>query len=296
MTENNPTEFSVIYDGDALKQHTMDVKDLAPALLSLGQAFDRANSLLNGEKADINLNIKALSPGSFDIALILSQTLQGASNAISWDWLTSAINLREVLIGTPSGIIGLVMLIRKLKGKKPKQIETPEGITFEAENIKISVHKDVAKLFNDRITRDLIEGVVRPLQKPGIKTLSFKEKEKVLETVDSSEVEYFTFNGDEGSPKEYIIPRQRLQIDSLKFKKGKWQLNDGAHSNWYLMDDKVFLDSIKKGKLFGMYDILICDVSMNQQILSDGKLKLDYAVKKVINHFRPGEQLPFKAE
>ena len=157
----------------------MDVKDLAPALLSLGQAFDRANSLLNGNKATINLHIKALSPGgSFDIALILCQALQGASDVISWDWLTSAVSLREVLIGTPTGVLGLVMLIKQLKGQKPKQTETKNGIVFEADNIKITVSKEVAKLFNDKITRDLLEGVVRPLQRPGIENISFKEKIK----------------------------------------------------------------------------------------------------------------------
>ena len=73
MVDKNkqPTEFSVTYAGDALDNNLMGVKDLAPALLSLGQAFERANTLLNGDRATVNLNIKALSPGSFGISLVL---------------------------------------------------------------------------------------------------------------------------------------------------------------------------------------------------------------------------------
>ena len=105
-------------------------------------------------------------------------------------------------------------------------------------------------------------------------------------------MEYFTFGDDKEGVNENIIPRQRLQIEGLKFKKGKWELSDGAHINWYTMDDQEFLQAIEKGKTFGKYDILICEVLMTQHIQSDGKLKSEYTVKRVLKHSRPGEQLP----
>jgi len=294
--ENNdihPIEFSVIYDGESLRNNTMDVKDLAPALLSLGQAFDRANSLLNGDKAEVNLHIRALSPGSFDIALLLSQTLQGASSAISWDWLTNANNLTALLIGAPVGTLSLVMLIKQLKGKKPKQTETKDCIIFEVENIKLTVPKEVARLYNDKPIREQIEGVVRPLLKSGINKVTFKQNKKELTEVNSAEVKYFSLSDDKENVKEYLIPRQRLQIASLTFKGGKWCLSDGANTHWYSMDDKDFDMAIRNGKAFGMWHILICEVVMTQQLLPDGKLKLEYAVKKVLDHIIPGEQSKF---
>ena len=297
MVDKNkqPTEFSVTYAGDALDNNLMGVKDLAPALLSLGQAFERANTLLNGDKATVNLNIKALSPGSFGISLVLSQMLQNASVApISWDWLTNANSLTGIILGTPLGAYGVVKLIKELKGKKPKQTENDNCVTFEVEKIKIIVPKGTARLYNDKPMRDQIEGVVRPLLKQGINKITFKQNDKELEHVDNTEVEYFSLTDDKDNAQEIIIPRQRLQIDSLRFKKGKWKLNDGAHVNWYSMDDQEFLQAIEKGKTFGKYHILICEVLMTQQVQPDGKLKLDYAVKKVLNHITPAEQLPFK--
>ncbi len=290
---SQPVEFSVVYDGEALTDNTMDVKDLAPALLSLGQAFDRANSLLNADRADINLQIKAISPGSFDISLLLSQIVPTAGNALSTDWLKSAETLKELIIGTPTGAIGLLMLIKKLKGQKPKQTSTPDGIIFEADKVRLVVPSDVARLFNDRHERDQVEGVIRPLRKKGITKVVFKQGKQELETVTSDEMPYFEAGSDKDNVTEYLIPRQRLQIDSLTFKQGKWKLNDGGNSHWYSMDDKDFATAIEKGKAFGKFDILLCEVIMTQQMKPDGQLRLDYSVKKVIRHVsNPSQQLP----
>ena len=289
-------EFSVIYEGDALNNNTMDVKDLAPALLSLGQAFDRANSLLNGDKSEVNLQIKALSPGSFDISLVLTQMLHGASGVMSWDLLTNANALIVLIIGTPVSVLGLVHLIKELKGKKPKQTESPDGIIFEADNIKLTISKDVARLYNDKPMRDQIEGVVRPLLKSGISKVTFKHNEKLIGGINGPEAGYFSSLDDKDNVTEIIIPKQRLQIDSLRFKQGKWQLSDGAHTNYYTMDDKDFLQAIENGKTFGKYHILICEVLMTQHQQMDGKLKLDYAVKKVLKHITPAEQFQLREQ
>ena len=131
-------EFSVSYEGDALAQNTMDVRDLAPALLALGQSFERANSLFNGDRASISLRIRATKPGSFEIGLFLQQVLEGATDVLSGDLMVSAFVLKELLIGGgDKGVIGLLQFLKHLGGKKPQQIEeTPDGITFEAENVK----------------------------------------------------------------------------------------------------------------------------------------------------------------
>ena len=67
--------FTVAYDGDSVKNHLMDVRDLAPALLSIGQLFDEANRVLNGDHASIKLQVKALQEGSFEISFEMLQTI-----------------------------------------------------------------------------------------------------------------------------------------------------------------------------------------------------------------------------
>jgi len=100
-------EFSVSYDGDALTQNTMDVRDLAPALLALGQSFERVNSLSNGDRASVSLRIRATKPGSFEVVLFLQQLLEGATDVLSGDMMVSAFVLKELLIGGGGrGVIG----------------------------------------------------------------------------------------------------------------------------------------------------------------------------------------------
>ncbi|MDA0734767.1 MAG: hypothetical protein O2909_08055 [Chloroflexi bacterium] len=103
------TELVFAYEGDALTEHTMDVRDLAPALLAFGQAFERANSLLNGERAVINPRIRATQPGSFELWLLLTQLYQESTEFLSGDFITSASNLKQLFIGgsTVGGGIGL---------------------------------------------------------------------------------------------------------------------------------------------------------------------------------------------
>lgn len=40
---NQSTEFKIIYDGESLKNHSMEIRDLAPALLALGNLFKGKN-------------------------------------------------------------------------------------------------------------------------------------------------------------------------------------------------------------------------------------------------------------
>ncbi|WP_181418511.1 hypothetical protein [Komagataeibacter xylinus] len=51
--------FTIAYDGPALRNHAMDVRALAPALLGFGTLFDAANAALNGDDSK-SLNQKAV--------------------------------------------------------------------------------------------------------------------------------------------------------------------------------------------------------------------------------------------
>lgn len=295
--KSREVEFSISYDGEALAQHTMDVRDLAPALISLGQSFERANTLLNGDRASVSLSVRATQPGSFEISLILDQLFDRASDVLCGDLMTSAFVLKELLIGgRGGGIVGLIQFLKRLKGKKPKKIsETNNTITFEADNVRITIPSDVARLYYDKPVRDNVEAVMRPLSKRGIEAVLFKEKGKEIESITKPEVDYFNSEEyDSDNIAEHVIPSQRLQITSLTFdKEGKWRLSDGANIHWYAMDDQDFIKEIQRGKRFGKDDILICEVLLTQRIEDTGKLRLDYAVKKVLKHITPAKQMPF---
>lgn len=64
------TGFSVVVDGPTLADGQMSVRDLAPALLALGELFAEASVIAYPAREPVALNIKATDKGSFDANLI----------------------------------------------------------------------------------------------------------------------------------------------------------------------------------------------------------------------------------
>ena len=300
MTTSNQAsavEFVVSYEGDALANHTMPVRDLAPALLALGQAFDRANSILNGDRASVALEIRATQQGSFEIALTLQQLFEGAVGFLSGDIITSSANIKELFFGGASSI-GLVALIKRLKGSQPKQVETqdPENdkITLEIDGLRLSVPGKLTDLLRDNSLREQMEAVVRPVMKEGVDKVVFREGSRTLETVEKGEAQYFRQRPpvDATTTQTIHIARQRLKPASVNFsKKGKWKLSDGEKARWYAINDVAFMKEVEDGqRRFGSRDLLVCEVEMTQSVDAQGDLSLDYAITAVLVLIEPPEQ------
>src|SRR5439155_22077139 len=71
--------FLLKYEGPALVDHTIDVTDLAPALLGLSELIDEANHVINSDRTSISLRSKATEPGCFQVEIHAAQTLTNAA-------------------------------------------------------------------------------------------------------------------------------------------------------------------------------------------------------------------------
>ncbi len=285
-------EFSISYEGDALAQHTMPVRDLAPALLALGQAFDRANELLNGDRASVSLEIRATQPGSFQVMLDLRQLLEQAASALSPDFLSDATDLKNLLLGGT----GLIGVIKYFKGRKPKEVSRTGGfVTLELEKLRLEVPLSVFALHKDRHLRENIEAVIRPVTKPGVDRVVFRQRNEVTQTVEKSDAECFSQDGEgPATSSEIIIPRQRLRVVSPDFEKGKWRLHDGDTTHHYEIADKDFVQEVEQGsRSFRRGDVLVCQVVLTQHIDDQGgPTRLKYRVSAVLKHVTKVTTLP----
>jgi hypothetical protein len=281
-------KFTIAYDGPAVKNGEMDVRDLAPALLAVGQLFDAANVALYGQEAKpISVKVAATQAACFEIDLIAIGSLwDQAKLLLSGDASSAIVNLiTYITVGSGS----LIALIKFLKGKNPDKIEEIGAgqirITFDSEVLIVPL--EMLRLYRDVQVRKAVEKLIEePLSKEGIDSFKILDAQRVSSTeVVKSEASYFIAP----VPSDNILLNQSIRsaysIVSLAIKEdNKWRLYDGNNQINATISDDDFLGRVDKSLIrFAKGDILICEVTV-EQVQSAAGLKTNYTVTKVIEH------------
>lgn len=284
--------FKIAYDGEALRDHSMDVRDLAPALLSLGKLFDAANFIINGDKVTINLQVKAHSAGSFEVALELFQSLGAqVSHFLAGDFITSVLNLKELIVG---GGVGLFYLIKKLKGKNPDRVMHLNNgmVSLELNGETIIVPVNLLRLYQDVAVRVAAEEVLRPLYHEKIDRFVIRDNGEVIEEITKKDIDYFTLPDIRDEIINESAHEAAYSIVSLAFKDdNKWRLHDGNSTISVQMKDNIFRRKVEENLIsFSKGDILRCRIKATQW-RADSGLKTEYEVLEVIEHIPAARQM-----
>jgi hypothetical protein len=293
--------FTIAYDGPALRDGAMDVRDLAPALLALGQLLDAANAALNGDAAQLKLQVRATERGSFQIVLDLAQhwsadvlgfferpDVGGATNLLAWV-------LGVPAVGT-AAINSLISLTKILRGRSPDQVERlPDNtmrIIFGTETIDVPI--ELLRLYQDVAVRNAVQKLIdEPLKREGVERFEVRKDGAVAESVSKAEAGFFARPV---VPDETLVDETRrsaFSIVSLAFKEdNKWRLFDGNTQISAAIEDQDFLGRVNDSQIaFTKGDILLCDVRVTQRRTSEG-LKTDYVVEHVVEHRTAARQIP----
>lgn len=291
---SSETEFTVSFEGQALSDHAMDVRDLAPALMALGQLFEHSNKLINEDRAKTKLRTVALSPGSFEIHFALQVGLiDGIVDILSGDHITAALNLRDLLfaIGGIGGVGGVVKLVKFLKGRVPKKedvSENDDGTVTIYDNGKVIVitSQEAFKLYLDVNVRQEMHKSLSPLDEDGIEKFVIKSEGEIKSEIHDYEYEDFRYE-EEFVDIVDVLEQSAFRIVSLTFREGnKWRLSTGDEGETISVsiNDEEFLDRIQARETqFGDGDILVCDVR-KRQYMEGPNLKVEYTVVKVHEH------------
>lgn len=290
-------DFTLTYDGPALANHEMDVRDLAPAMLAVGELFDALNSLLNGDGVEIAVNVRVHEPGCFSVVFeVLQNWKDGALALLSGDAITAAINLRDLILASGAG---LVWLIKKTKGRTLDKVETASPgmarITIGEEAFEVPLA--LLRAYQELTVRSALERVVaKPLAQTGIDEVRFEARGR-SEVVRASEIDWFRVPEVSETILVDDTREAAYSIISLAFKEeNKWRLHDGSNSVSALIEDEDFLRRVDANAVrFAKGDVLVCDVRFMQRQTAKG-LVTEHRVVKVKRHIPAPRQLPLLPE
>lgn len=287
-------KFHVVYDGKALEEHLMDVRDLAPAMMAISDLLTHANKEINGDKLEIQLNVKAnFKTGCFGIEFVehLSWVNQ-IKDLLVGPAATALANASGILglVGFFSGgTVGVIQIYKRLQGKPPVKIEETDNNTkvFYSETEYLEVDKRALRLYRSKVIASDIEKMLEPLSKDGIDSFYVVREmhdDNVELFIDKKEVDYFKFQELDDHLSESIT-ETFLQIESISFKeKNKWRFNNGGSTINASISDEAFLQKIDSGLLrFGKGDLLKVKLK-TIQFLAHTKLKTEFEVMEVIEH------------
>lgn len=298
MNSNDRYQLTIAYDGSALEDGTMDVQELAPALLAIGELVNECNKVLNKRDDKIQVKVKAgFKKGSFMTEVVIQ----------SKDWLDQimtlmqpAFNIKEILelagvIG--GGGYGLFWVIDKIKGRKitkaTQRSDDSVELIFEDGSNPVITNINVYNLYRDINVQKSAEKIVRPLKKDGIDefyTVANNEKTTVT-TKDA--VRYFGMaNQLEANNETLMLETETINIFKVitaQFEDGyKWRLSNGQDKITASLTDKAFLSSVELGDVaISKEDLFKVRLKTLQWKKADNSLRTENEITEVLEHIIP---------
>ena len=299
----NKASLSLRIEGNYVENGEIDVIDMTRALFVLANIIEEANKQVNGDKAKVSVKLKATSPGSVVVELVIVQSLIDHiltlfdSLAGHKDGISAANDLAEILFKAGSLGGGLFWLKKKLGGKKPERVERNKvGSNVYVGGECFLVDNRVIDLLGNQLIQEKSKQFVSVLYHVGLEKMSILQDGEEPMTLEKKDLPSFEIYEDEPAVKENILVDEErtmyLNIDSLSFIQGnKWRVNAGGEPFFVDVDDVNFLKQVDKGGVaFSKNDVLYCLVRQ-KQFQQKGVLKIERRILKVIEHQKGSRQL-----
>lgn len=300
----------LIYKLNGNMDEGINVNDLSPFLLSLGQLISEAHRTLHPNNKDISVNIKPFQKGSFEINLLVypQQIMSFLSNGQGKD-IKDALEI----VGIITGISGFTLLevIRRLKGKC-KSIQPLESGEFRYEsddNTALTVDSRVHSLFqNCNIHNHIYNGIAKPLEVSGVTSAESylkddEEKTKVvyendivqpIKTYAKSEIVGVDIEQLTESTRVMYVHPKRLSVEGDR---DHWSFRIGKD---YIITatilDKDFLNKIKRGAIRLSRSDELKVLVIERQVRKDNDISISWDIIEVQDYKAGPEQTEIEYE
>lgn len=299
--------FYIVYDGPALASCEMDVRQLAPALHSLGDLLENANRVVHGKAFRSQVKVKgSFKTGCFGIDLSFTQSLmESFVGLFSSQYMDAALNMAEALglcvIASKKGRSSLIGFMRWLKGRPIKRvIELEDGkVRIEVDDDHLEIEKEIIQMFQDIEIRKALDGVIRkPLEEEGIDSFGVGKDRNTVTVIRKEEAIYFAAPE---LPDELISESTYdtvVKVVNVAFQEeNMWRLSEGQNVFYAKIEDQNFIKDVQANeKAFAKDDLFFVTLTKKQYLGEKGNVKTEYVVLKVNDHRSAARQitLPFE--
>jgi len=298
------SHFRITYDGAALASSEMDVRELAPALLAVGDLLDAATRALHGERIKAQTNVRAsFKTGSFgiDFNLATDWALKVRS-LLAGETASALANALEILgalgLAAWQGKRGLLAVLKWLRARRIEKVEVGErSARLVVEGEAIEIERIVLDLLRDLAVREAMDKMLAPLDRDGIDTFAVGTDDAIFDTVTEAERAWFVAPTVEDDLILDDVRKMVFSIVSLVFKgDNKWRLYDGAATIHATISDAGFLSRVDQNvERFAKGDSLVCKVRVRQWQTASG-VRTDYEVVEVLEHRQAARQIRLPLE
>jgi len=302
-------KIDLIYKLNGDFEDGIDVFELAPVLLSIGQLISESQKILYPDRPPLAVNVRPFKEGSFDIQIIL-HPVSNIQKILDIIRSPGGSDIKELLqyIGliiptvgaVGAGGVSLIKLIKWLKGK-PKNIEktnAPELKYFDNNGNGILVDPKIHALYqNVTIQQTIYNGIARPFENKHVKNIEcfIKDDQNTREIIESDIVEpcknYTT--GEIPSAEEITenTNTRRLWVHpkriSCEGESNSWSFRIAGSDETLKVTnikDEQFLENIKESRYrLASTDKLHIEVQEKQKIQGN-KESMSYEITQVIDY------------
>jgi hypothetical protein len=288
--------FWIKYDGEALADHTIDVEDLAPALLALPTLIQESDRIVNNGDSKISVRVMAPVAGSFEVWFSVFR--EGSEQAVDFfnsPDASALTNATSLLWWGTATTAGLVAFVRFMKGREPRKV-TPideRQVEIEIDAGRMKVPTSVWELYQSTKVRAAFYQIVKPLEKDGMDKVEFNGQMGQTAEVIKGEAQFYSPKSEYVESLEELAPRETfVNVVLLWFRDGnKWRFSEGGNEWWAEIKDQDFIESLLKGEqTISANDFLKVVVKQTQTRLGS-VIHSDYEILKVLEHKKVPKQM-----